>query len=133
MTVIDNQVVVNRPVAEVYGFLADCNNHQQLMPEEAYNWSSTRDTASFAIKNMAKLSIKVNNRNENSEVVFGPSEKVPFDVTLRWRVEPQGDHATLASLVVEAELNMMMKMLAAKPLQKLVDAQVGKLKEILEK
>jgi len=102
------------------------------MPESIYNWSSTRDEASFTIQNMAKLALKVQSRIENSEVVFVPSEKAPFDVTLRWKVEPRGEQLTRAALVIEADLNMMMKMLAAKPLQKLVDEQVGRLKTVLE-
>ena len=131
MTVIQNQTTIHKPVTEVYAFLADCNNHEQLMPENIYNWSSTRDEAQFTIQNMAKLALKVDRRAENSEVVFVLSEKAPFDVTLRWKVVPQGDHVTSAELVIEADLNMMMKMLAAKPLQKLVDSQVEKLREVL--
>ncbi len=131
MTIIQNQVTINRPIAEVYAFLADCNNHEQLMPENIYNWSSTRDEAHFTIQNMAKLALKVDRRTENGEVVFVPSEKAPFDVTLRWTVVPQGEDATRAALIIEADLNMMMKMLAVKPLQKLVDEQLEKLKQVV--
>ena len=131
MTVIQNHTTIDKPVAEVYAFLADCNNHEQLMPENIYNWSSTRDEARFTIQNMAKLALKVDRRVENSEVVFVPAEKAPFDVTLRWKITPQGDDATAAELVIEADLNMMMKMLAVKPLQKLVDDQLEKLGKIL--
>ena len=49
-------------MSEVYNFLADLNNHQQLMPENIYNWTSTYDTANFNIQNMAKLAVKVENR-----------------------------------------------------------------------
>ena len=132
MTIIKNQISIEKPVADVYAFLADCNNHEQLMPESIYNWSSTRDEARFTIQNMAKLALKVDRRTENSEVLFVPAEKAPFDVTLRWKVTPAGDDATLAELVIEADLNMMMKMLALKPLQKLVDSQLDALKKALE-
>lgn len=133
MTVIKNQISIDKPVAEVYGFLADCNNHEQLMPDSVYNWSSTQDEARFTVQNMAKLALKVGHRTENSEVVFVPLEKAPFDVTLRWKVAPDGNDngKTLAELVIEADLNMMMKMVALKPLQKLVDSQLEALKERL--
>lgn len=130
MTIIDNHVVVSKPVEEVYAFLADVNNHEQLMPDNIYNWSSTRDEARFTIQNMAKLVLKVDRREQNSEIVFVPAEKAPFDVKLRWTVAPEANGATRAALVIEADLNMMMKMLASAPLQKLVDFQVSKLKEI---
>ena len=131
MTIIQNQTTIAKPVAEVYDFLADCNNHEQLMPENIYNWSSTQDEARFTIQNMAKLALKVDRRIANSEVVFVPAEKAPFDVTLSWKVTPLGDGATSAELIIEADLNVMMKMLAVKPLQKLVDDQLEKLKEML--
>ncbi|HWK59659.1 MAG TPA: SRPBCC family protein [Parapedobacter sp.] len=132
MTVIKNQVSIDKPIAAVYAFLADCNNHEQLMPESIHDWSSTRDEARFTIQNMAKLALKVDRREENSEVVFVPAEKAPFDLTLRWRVTTRGDAATTAELIIEADLNMMMKMLALKPLQKLVDNQLEALKKTLE-
>lgn len=133
MTVIKNQISIDRPVAEVYGFLADCNNHEQLMPDNVYNWSSTRDEARFTVQHMAKLALKVDHRDENSEVVFVPLEKAPFDVTLRWRVvsDDNDNGKTLAELIIEADLNMMMKMVALKPLQKLVDSQLDALKKTL--
>lgn len=131
MTVIQNQAIIDESVDRVYAFLADCTNHEQLMPENIQDWASTRDQASFTIQNMVKLALKVDRRIENREVVFVPVDKAPFDVTLRWETVSQGDGQTLARLIVEADLNMMMKMVAAKPLQKLVDYQVGRLKSVL--
>lgn len=132
MTNIENTVTVKQSVGQVYAYLADCNNHEALMPENIYNWSSTRDEARFTIQNMAKLALKVDQRKEDEEVVFIPSEKAPFDVTLRWTLASEDEQSTKATLRIEADLNMMMKMLASGPLQKLVDHQVSKLAEILE-
>lgn len=102
------------------------------MPDGISDWSSTTDEARFTVQNMVKLALKVDRRTENSEIVFIPAAKPPFEVSLRWHVTAAGDTATTAELVVEADLNMMMKMVAQKPLQKLVDSQVITLKHILE-
>ncbi|TCD08373.1 SRPBCC family protein [Pedobacter frigidisoli] len=131
MTIIESAVEVNKPVNEVYAFLSNMNNHQQLMPENIYNWESTEDDARFTIQNMAKLAIKISNRVENQELKAIPSEKAPFDVELKWTVEDNGNGTTTAKHIISADLNMMMKMLASGPLQKLVDHQTQKLKEIL--
>ncbi|WP_412465458.1 SRPBCC family protein [Pedobacter sp. KLB.chiD] len=131
MTVIESTVEVNKPVAEVYAFLSNMNNHQQLMPENIYNWESTEDDARFTIQNMAKLAIRISNRVENQEITAIPSEKAPFDVELTWTVADNGNETTTAKHIISADLNMMMKMLASGPLQKLADHQTGKLKEIL--
>lgn len=131
MTVFKNNATISKPIEEVYSFLADLNNHEQLMPENIYNWTSTVDEARFTIQNMAKLALKVAERVENQTIVCIPAEDAPFALTLRWTLEQQADGLTNASFALEAELNMMMKMMASGPLQKLVDHQVNRLKEIL--
>lgn len=131
MTIIESNAVINLPVAQVYQFLADLNHHQALMPDNIYNWSSTADTASFTIQNMAKLAIHIAERIENEKLVAVPTEKPPFDLSLQWSVNDNGDGTTTATHTISADLNMMMKMLASGPLQKLADHQTQKLKEIL--
>jgi len=131
MTIIESTTTIDLPIDKVYHFLEDLNNHQQLMPENIYNWSSTADEASFTIQNMAKLAIKIANRVPNSEIVAVPTEKPPFDVELKWTVTPNENGGTIAKHIISADLNMMMKMLASGPLQKLADHQTQKLKEIL--
>ena len=131
MTVIESSAVINLPVEKVYAFLADLNNHQQLMPENIYNWSSTVDEASFTIQNMAKLAIKISSRIENQELIAIPTEKAPFDIELKWTVADNGDGSTTAKHIVSADLNMMMKMLASGPLQKLVGHETERLQAIL--
>lgn len=131
MTIIESTVEINLPIDKVYNFLEDLNNHQQLMPENIYNWSSTNDEASFTIQNMAKLAIKISNRVPNSEITAIPTEKPPFDVELKWTVSHSENGGTIAKHIISADLNMMMKMLASGPLQKLADHQTQKLKEVL--
>lgn len=132
MTVIESATVVNKPIDQVYTYLADLNNHQQLMPDNIYNWTSTADVATFTIQNMAKLSIKIASRVENKELIAIPSEEAPFAIEMKWTVEDNGDGTTTAKHILSADLNMMMKMLASGPLQKLVDHQTARLTEILK-
>jgi len=69
MTNIESTVTIEKPVNEVFDFLADLNNHQQLMPENIYNWSSTKDEARFTIQNMAKLALKVSSITKDKEII----------------------------------------------------------------
>lgn len=131
MAIFENNTIVHKPLAEVYQFLADLNNHEQLMPENIYNWSSTADEARFTIKNMAKLALKISQRLENAEIICIPSEETPFEITLRWKIDQISESETKATFSIDAQLNMMMKMVASGPLQKLVDHQVERLKQIL--
>ena len=131
MTTFEKTVTINKPVQEVYDFLKNLEHHEQLMPDNIQDWKATVDEASFAIKNMARLSIKVNERIENTQITAIPNDKAPFDINLNWKLSRLSDDTTTASFVINADLNMMLKMIASTPLQKLVDFQVNKLQELL--
>ncbi|WP_395626753.1 SRPBCC family protein [Daejeonella sp.] len=131
MTIIESKVLINKPINEVFEFLSDLNNHQQLMPENIYNWSSTKEEARFTIQNMAKLAIKISSITENKEIIASPTEEVPFSLELKWTLNDHGNGQTEAVHAISADLNMMMKMIVVGPLQKLVDHQTNALKTIL--
>jgi len=131
MTIIESKVSINKPVNEVFDFLSDLNNHQQLMPDNIYNWSSTKDEAKFTIQNMAKLALKVSSITKNKEIIVKPSEEAPFELELKWTVTEDGEGKTEATHTISADLNMMMKMIVSGPLQKLVDHEANALKTIL--
>jgi len=131
MTVFESKVRINKPVSIVYSFLSDFNNHKQLMPDSITNWSSDTNRANFTVQNMANLSLKISNRIENSSIIIVPAADVPFNVDMRWVVVDLGDGTTEAVLTLSAELNMMMKMMASGPLQKLVNQQTTTLAKVV--
>lgn len=130
MTIFESNTSIAQPIEKVYAFLSDLNHHEQLMPENIYNWSSTTDEARFTIQNMAKLALKVSSRVENEEILIIPAEEAPFALDMKWTLTKNGEE-TNAKLTVSADLNMMMKMLASGPLQKLVDHQTAALQKAL--
>jgi len=130
MTTFQSTATMNKAVGDVYRFLVDMNNHQQLMPDVVTNWISTTDDASFTVQNMLKLSLKIESKVENSEIKIMPFEKPPFDLELNWILSPNGNNTTVVFTII-ADLNMMMKMMASGPLQKLADHEVRSLATIL--
>ncbi|MVN23184.1 SRPBCC family protein [Mucilaginibacter arboris] len=131
MTVIESKVTINAPAASVYNFLADLNNHHQLMPENVVGWTATKDEARFNIQNMAKLVLQVSNRNPN-EILINAVEAPPFPLELKWQIKEAGTQ-TQVFYTISADMNMMMKMLASGQLQKLADFETQRLKELVTK
>jgi carbon monoxide dehydrogenase subunit G len=129
MTVFESRTIINKPIDEVYQFLADMNNHQQLMPENIQNWSSTTDEARFNIPNMGSIALKIENRLINSQIRIIPAEKPPFALELKWNLTTIGNTTTVI-FSIAADLSMMMKMLASGPLQKLADHETQSLAKV---
>jgi carbon monoxide dehydrogenase subunit G len=130
MTTFQSKGAINKPVSDVYLFLSDMNNHQQLMPDGVTNWQSTTNDASFTVQNMLKLSLKMGECAANREIKIIPSEKPPFDLELKWALSSNNDQTNVV-FTITADLNMMMKMMASGPLQKLADHEVQTLSKIL--
>jgi len=130
MTTFTSNTSINKPLHEVYSYLADFNNHQKLMPENIQEWVSTVDEASFSIPNMAKLSLKIESRIPDQEIRILPAAKPPFDLELKWSLSFDNDHTDVL-LTIHADLGMLMKMLASGPLQKLADYETQSLNTIL--
>ncbi len=130
MSTFQSTVTINKATNIVYQFLADMNNHQQLMPDDISDWSSTVDEARFTIRNMIKLALKIEERTPDTAIRIIPAEKPPFDLELKWILSGNEDH-TEVHFTIAADLNMMMKMVASGPLQKLADDETANLLNIL--
>ncbi len=130
MTTFQSKTTINRPINEIYTFLADMNNHQQLMPDSITEWSSTIDEATFNIQNMVKLSLKVDSRTPDKMISIIPATKPPFDMNLSWALSGD-ENETTVTYTISADLNMMMKMMASGPLQKLADHETYTLAKVL--
>jgi carbon monoxide dehydrogenase subunit G len=131
MSTFKSTVTINRPADEVFNFLADFNNHQGLMPDNVVNWSSDYDNAYFEVPNMLKLSLKITERKPNNYIEISPVEKPPFAVKLNWEIK-SGNDSSEVTFTITAELNMMMKMMASGPLQKLAGHQTQALAGLLK-
>lgn len=131
MSTFKSTVTISRPAEEIFIFLADFNNHKGLMPDNVVNWSSGYDDASFEVPNMLKLSLKITERRPNSDIEILPVEKPPFAVKLNWEIK-NGNDTSEVTFTITAELNMMMKMMASGPLQKLAEHQTHALVSLLK-
>jgi hypothetical protein len=94
--------------------------------EDIQNWKSTDNEASFSIKNTINLSLKVDGRVENKEIRIVPAEKPPFEMELKWELSSNNDQ-TEVLFTINADLNMMMKMVVSGQLKKLAEHETNSL------
>jgi len=130
MTTFQSTTTINKPASAVYAFLADMNNHQQLMTGDISEWKSTTSDASFSIRNMVKLSLKFGEMLQDQEIIIIPAEKPPFNLEIKWVLTAAEAHTNVL-LTISADLNMMMKMVASGPLQKLATDEAINLYNLL--
>jgi carbon monoxide dehydrogenase subunit G len=131
MTKIEsNKKVIEKPIVEVYAYLAVPANYEALMPSKVRSFEATEDAATLDIEGIGKVELAITERAEYSRIVMLPQNKVPFKFDLIWNLTEQGDN-TEVQAVINADLNLMMKMMAEGLLKDFLDVQVHKLTQQL--
>ena len=129
MTITSDTVSVNKPSKEVFNFLADLNNLQQIMPEQVEKWTSSADACHFTVKGMASLGLKVTERIPNSTIALTRNGNAPFEYTINCHIEENGLKSNV-HMIFESDMNMMLKMMAERPLTNFLNMLVHNLEKV---
>lgn len=121
---------ISLPVAPdtVYTFLSSLSNHKEIMPAQVKDFTGDTDTCAYTIENTGSLQLKVEERIGNAKIKIVPNGKVPFVFDLTWHITPEGSGCKVKA-VIQAELNMMLRMLAEKPLTNFISLQAENLRK----
>ncbi|MEO8733262.1 MAG: hypothetical protein ABI373_02920 [Flavobacteriales bacterium] len=122
MTRIESkQVRIDRPAQEIYAFLQDMDNFQQLLPQDRISdWKSDGKSCSFKVQGAATIGLELDGGTPNSLVHMKSTDRSPFPFTLDVHLAESGG-TTEAHQIFEAELNPFIKMMVEKPLKNLFD------------
>ncbi len=102
------------------------------MPSQVSDWKSDGESCSFNIQNMATLGMRFKSKTPDSHILIEADGKVPFQFDLQCFIDKVGEHTCEVRLELNADLNPMMMMLAAKPLGNFINILAEKLREICE-
>lgn len=120
MTTINSDTVqISTSAEKLFTFLSDFNNLQKLMPSSITDWESNSEGGSFTIKGMANIGLKIEEKAANTKVKMIRT-KAPFDLNLICNISESETNSSL-QLVLEADLNPMMKMMAETPLRNFIN------------
>lgn len=133
MNIETNHQIVNASQEEVYNFLMDMNNFEQLFPKDKIsNWESTNETCTMKIKSMGGLGLKRVASTANSLIYLDSFGKTPFKFTLNIFLSEKENESCETHLVFEGDINPFMKMMVEKPLTDFFNSLVKRLAKIHE-
>ena len=130
MTRLESQKqTVNKPIEEVYAFFSKFSNYSSLMPSSVSKFEADDDTCVISIKKMGSLPMRITQRT-GTAVLATKNGDAMFNFNFEANVSP-AEQGTQVQLVLEADLNPMLKMVAAKPLAGFLDILVSRYAEQL--
>ncbi len=129
MELESNKASVQKSQQEVFDFLTNVENYEQIMPESKEKFEvKSQDTFAFALKGMPEIQLQIKETREPEFIVLGStSEK--FNFSLDVVIEPAGENQSEAQLFFHGKFNTMMSMMLKGPLKKFI----GTLSENLSK
>lgn len=115
------KVCVSKNAQDVYDFLMNVENFEQIMPESKQKFEKLSDEKFlFQLKGMPEIVLKQKESTAPSTVVLGAaSDKLPF--TLTANIEDNGTDADV-QLVFDGQFNAMMGMMIKGPIQNFINA-----------
>ncbi len=107
---------VGKSKKEVYEFLSELSNFEQLMPDSIQTFEVLdEDTFRFALKGMPEIVLRRKEQTPYDKIVLGAaSDKLPFTLTADLR-EIKAEQTEVA-LSFEGEFNAMMAMMIKGPI-----------------
>ena len=121
------EVIINRTAENFFNKIGDLNNLKDIMPSSIKNFESSETTCSFKMKGMPALNLELGERIPFSRITLtAKGSQVPF--SLDCFITEKGEQCQ-ARLEINAELNMMMKMMVEKPLTQFLDVLSSKMEQ----
>ena len=119
------KVLVSKTAEEFYKKIGNLNNLKEIMPSQIECFESTASSCSFKMKGMPKLYLEIKEKVEHSKIsLIARNSQVPL--LLDCLITEKGEQCQ-ARLEINAELNMMMKMMVEKPLTQFLDVLASKM------
>jgi carbon monoxide dehydrogenase subunit G len=121
---------VSKNIKDVYEFVIDLKNFEQLMPDSIDKFEVLdNDTFLFALKGMPQIVLKRKSQQPfNKLVLAAASDKLPFTLTVD--IDSKNDEETDVMLSFEGEFNAMMAMMIKTPITNFMNALSDNLSEI---
>ncbi len=114
------KISVKKSQKELFEFLSDLKNFEQLMPEGAEKFEVDGDSFLFRLKGMPEIRLVLKEKTEFNQIVLGAaSSKLPF--TLTANINKIEEDTADAKLDFEGDFNPMMAMMIKNPLQKFIN------------
>lgn len=120
MELQSDKVTVQKSQQELFDFLTDVKNYEQLMPESKEKFKViSEDTFLFALKGMPEIALQIKETREPEYIKLG-STSDKFDFSLDVQIDAVSENESMAQLFFHGKFNTMMAMMVKGPLKKFI-------------
>jgi hypothetical protein len=115
---------------EVFVFVTDIRNFEQFIPKNSIKgWKAEKDSCSFSVPMLGTVSVRLLEMSEFSKVVFQGDALKKEDFVLTLNIYENINESAGFNVILTADLNPMMKMVAVKPIEQFLEMLVNEMEK----
>lgn len=113
---------------EIFAFVTDIRNFERFIPVGIIsNWIAEKESCSFSVSMLGTVSVRLAEKERYTKVVFSGDALKKNDFLLTLNIKDNvTDHAEVM-ILLSAELNPMMKMMAGKPIEQFLERLINEM------
>lgn len=130
MEIQGKKITVQKSAAELFKYLSEVKNFEQLMPENISKFELIRDDAFvFALKGMPEIALEIKEAEAPNKLVLGAiSDKIPF--TLTGNIEENNTNNANIELLFSGDFNPMMAIMIKAPITKFLETLTSNMERL---
>jgi hypothetical protein len=115
----------------VYQYISDFRNFGHLLPADRLrDLEVSDDTIRFGLDGLGTVGLKISEKLPYSQLTVNATEDSSADFTFWFHIAPLSGQQSEVKLILQANLNMFLEMMAKGPLQQFVDLVIDKLAQV---
>ncbi len=131
-TILSEENKTLSSIEKLYNFLSDFKNFGSILPEDKVeDFKYTAEQCSFTIKGITPMIIKIVEKKENELIYFSSEGLAKFNFGLKAQFTGLPENAGTCKIDLNGDLNPLIKSMAEKSLQNLVNTMSKKLSELV--
>lgn len=113
---------------EVFTFVTDIRNFERFIPKGTItNWSAEKESCSFSVSMLGTVAVRLAEKENYTKVVFTGDALSKNDFSLMLVISDEVKNHAEVRVKLSADLNPMMKMMAAKPIGQFLEMLINEM------
>jgi ribosome-associated toxin RatA of RatAB toxin-antitoxin module len=112
----------------VFALVTDIRNFEQFIPEGSIkNWNAEKESCSFNVPMIGAVTVRLIEKEKFSKVVFYGDALHKNDFSLTLNISDNDKNPADVKVLLSADLNSMMKMMASKPIVRFLEILINEM------
>jgi hypothetical protein len=115
---------------DVFTFVTDIRNFERFVPKGTINnWNAEKEFCSFSVPMIGSVSLRIEEKEQFTKVLYNGDALKKNDFSLTLQLSNNVKNSAEIKIVLSADLNPMMKIMASKPIEQFLERLIAEMEK----